>query len=529
MARTPPSPRSFVSHARVIGAITLGSRLLGLGREVVAAAAFGAGPVWSAFTVAFTVPNLFRKLLGEGAISAAFIPLYSRRLAESEAGSRVFAQQSVNLLVVLLTLIVLVGEGALLVALGVGIERDDYRLAATLTAVMLPYVVLVCGAAFLGGILNVHGRFAAPAAASVVLNLCLIAAIGLGAWRFDLTNEIGRAAATRWLAVAVVVSGVLQVLMLVPGLRRVGFSFAPRAGVVTAETKVMLLTSLPVAASAAVLQISVLLDKGVAFFLAAPAGESPSAWLPMATGAAARLNWAQFLYQFPLGVFAIALATAIFPQLSRDAAADAGRNDRFRDGLRRGIEAALFVGLPASAGLVLVSTDATRVLFERGQFTPADTRLVAASVAVYSAAVWAFSVQQILNRAYYALGDTRTPLRWAGVNLALNLAVEIPLIWLLPRPWGEVGMAAGTLASFSVQAIVMTWLLSRRVGGIGARRSVRPVGGMLVATGAMVGVCVALRWVPGWPAGDDASVFRLGMTVVVGAGVYFGVVRVLRG
>ena len=522
MARTPTTAANFVSAARVIGAITLLSRLLGLAREVVAAAAFGAGPVWSAFTVAFTVPNLFRKLLGEGAISAAFIPLYAKRLDADPADANRFAQGSVNLLVLLLLGVVVVGEFALLVAWLGGVERDDYRLAIGLTMVMLPYVVLVCGAAFLGGILNVHGRFAGPAAASVVLNLCLIAAVAGAWWALDLTNDAGRQRAVWWLAAAVVVSGGLQVAVLLPGLRASGFGFDLRAPALTGATRAMLLASLPVAASAAVLQISVLLDKGIAFVLAAPAGEGPSRWLPMATGAAARLNWAQFLYQFPLGVFAIALATAIFPQLSRDAAANGGRNDAFRNGLRRGVEAALYVGLPASAGLVLVSTDATRVLFERGQFTAFDTTLVAASVAVYSSAVWAFGVQQIVGRGYYALGDTRTPLRWAAVNLGLNLAVEIPLIWLLPRPYAEIGMAAGTLVSFTVQSLAMLWLLSRRLGGIGLRESVRPVTSMLLATVLMVAACLSLRLLPAWPDGpsQSASAARLIAVMAVGAGVY---------
>ncbi len=531
MTRT--SARSFLSHAKLIGLITLGSRLLGLGREVLAAAAFGAGPVWSAFTFAFTIPNLFRKLFGEGAISAAFIPLYARGLqaADDADSTRAFAQGSVNLLVVMLTGIVLVGEAVLGIAWLAGIERADYRLAVVLAAIMLPYVVLICGAAFLGGILNVHEKFAAPAAASVLLNLCLIAAIVAAWFVFNLATEAGRATATLWLAVAVLVSGALQVLLLWPGLRAVGFRFNVRAPILTPTTRKMLLLSLPVALSAGVLQISVLLDKGIAFFLAAPEGAALGGWwgFPMLAGAAARLNWAQFLYQFPLGVFAIALATAIFPKLSRDAAVDHGRNDAFRDGLRRGLEAALFIGLPASAGLVLVSTDATRVLFERGLFTPEDTRLVAASVAVYSAAIWAFSVQQILNRAYYALHDTRTPMIWAAINLGLNIAIELPLLWLLPRPWGEVGMAAGTLVSFSIQAIVMTWLLSKRLDGLGLRQSLRPVGVMLLATAAMVGGCLLMRLLPIWPIGETmtASALRLAAVMAVGAGVYFGVTRLL--
>src|SRR5687767_12694727 len=234
MARKPGAgPASFLSHARLIGAITLLSRILGLGREMIAAAYFG--PVaWSAFTIAFTIPNLFRKLFGEGALSAAFIPMYARMVAaregprprgpseqlprEVEAGDQAgpvdlenhpdpshhtapsdgprgrgpsqdaasFAAASVSLLVYILIAVTLAGE-LILGAIGLFVNRGrpDYALALVLTAIMLPYVVLICGAAFLGGILNVHGRFAAPAAASVLLNLCLIAAIVGGALVFD--------------------------------------------------------------------------------------------------------------------------------------------------------------------------------------------------------------------------------------------------------------------------------------------------------------------------------------------------------
>lgn len=526
---------------------------------MIAAALFGAGPIWSAFTIAFTIPNLFRKLFGEGALSAAFIPMYARMVAAEDdqrtveqgrdvarpvqsiaSGRRrpdtpasAFATASVNLLVYALVAVTIVGEIALgSVLLFVKIGRPDFVLAIILTAIMLPYVVLICGAAFLGGILNVHGRFAAPAAASVLLNLCLIAAIVSGALVFNLSTPAGRTKATYWLSVAVVVSGVLQILLLWPSLRTVGFRFRPRAPVLTPATRRMLAISVPVVISAGVLQISVLLDRSIAFFLA-EGDAAPTFSLfgqvvpyPMEQGAAARLAWAQYLYQFPLGVFAIALATAIFPKLSRDAAHHGGRNDDFRNGLRKGIEAALFIGLPASAGLVLVAEPAVRVLFERGEFTPADTAWTALSTAIYSAAIWAFSVQQILNRAYYALHDTVTPLRWAVLNLGMNLAIELPLIW---TGLGEAGMAAGTLVAFSVQAVLMSLHLSRRVEGIGLRRSVGPVARMMLATGLMIAACLALRLVPGWPEGATTrgAAIQLCAIMVVGAGVYFGAIKAL--
>ncbi len=283
----------------------------------------------------------------------------------------------------------------------------------------------------------------------------------------------------------------------------------PAAGIWTRRTRQMIRIGLPVALSAAVLQIGVLLDKGIAFVLAAEVGVEPSAVTPMTAGAAARLNWAQFLYQFPLGVFAIALATAVFPALAREAKADDGRNDAFRHTLRRGIESALYIGLPASAGLVLVATDATRVLFERGRFTAGDTTLVAMSVAIYSAAVWAFALQQIVNRAYYALQETRLPLIWAGWNLAINLAVELPLIWLLPRGYGEIGMPIGTFVSFAIQVVWMTRSLDRRLDGIGLGKSVKPLAVMMLATAAMVVVCLPVRLIEGQTHGRIARAAAL--------------------
>jgi putative peptidoglycan lipid II flippase len=238
----------------------------------------------------------------------------------------------------------------------------------------------------------------------------------------------------------------------------------------------------------------------------------------MEEGALARLNWAQFLYQFPLGVFAIALATAIFPQIADDAL-DSAR-DGFKSVLRQGIEASLFIGLPASAGMILVATPAVRLLFERGQFTAHDSLLTARSAAIYSAAIWAFSVQHILNRAYYALHDMKTPLIWAAVNLAINLIVELPLVW---TSLGESGMAFGTLVSFAIQAVAMLWLLDRRVGGIGLRSSAAPIVKMIAATLVMYAGCAAVRHLPYFPQGSGKLTFatQLAVLMTVGGALYF--------
>ena len=530
-----PSHASYVSHAKLIGVVTLLSRLLGMAREACASNFFGAGAAYSAFTVAFTVPNLFRKLLGEGALSAAFIPLYAQAVKHEKEGTggalsaNDFAAASVNLLCAILLLITLVGEAGLWASTFFEL-RPKNLLGVHLTMIMLPYVLLVCGTAFLSGILQVHARFAAAAATAIVLNACHIIAIIIAAHRFNLSTPQGMERGVHWLSWTVLLAGCLQISMLLPSLRAVGFHFKPDFHIFTPAIRRMLVLTLPVALGAGVLQISTMLDRGLSFFLASDGSKTTFTLLhhiiryPLAPGAAARLNWAQFLYQFPLGVFAIALATAIFPKLSTDATHGLASNevpDQFRNVLRQGIEASLFIGLPASIGLIVVRMPAVRLMFQQGKFTDTDTQWVALSTAIYSAAIWAFSLQQILNRAYYALHDTVTPLIWGVMNLVVNTAIEVPLLW---THLGESGMAVGTLVSFAMQSLIMLWMLDRRVGGIGLRRSARPVAIMLTASAAMLGVCLLLQHLPIYPHGQRKLIWaiQLLMLMVAGGLTYFG-------
>ena len=539
--------RSFLSHAKLIGALTFLSRIVGLAREVVAGHYLGTGVVASAFTVAFTIPNLFRKLLGEGALSAAFIPLYAqankRGVTEDGQAAGDFAAASVKLLVLILIGITVIGEGIiaafLLTASG---DRPDYVLMLRFAAVMLPYVMFVCGGAFLSAILQVHRRFGAPAFAPVLLNLCHIAIVLGGAWFLGLrgrdpqTPRVMELQTTlaMWLAVTVLIAGALQVAILLPGLRSVGFRFRPSIRVWTPSVRKMLILSVPVALGAGVLQLSVLLDKGISYGLMQGvdangrlvthfsfAGEQVR--YPMEMGATRRLDLAQLLYQFPLGVFAIALATAIFPSLAADAF-DADR-EGFKRVLRQGVEATMWEGFPASIGLILVAEPATRLLFQHGQITAHDAGLIAKSTMVYAGAIWAFSMLQIINRAYYAVHDTITPLVMSGVNIVLNLVVEIPLLWWM----GESAMAVGTLVSFSIQAIVMLLMLDRRIGGIGLPLLVKPALKMLAATALMAAALWVLKQSPLYPRGESRLIWssQLALMIGVGAAIYFAASHVL--
>jgi len=527
---SPAAPDKIGSWAALISALTLLSRVLGMVREMIAARYFGAGLVQSAFTVAFTIPNIFRRLFGEGALSAAFIPLYSEAVRNrSPEEARRFASSAIAFLAVVLTALTIIGELLIWAAASLLHIRSDHMLAVKLTAILLPYALLVCGMAFLSAILQVHRRFAAAAAAPVVLNVVLIVATLLGAQVFDLRTQEGQRQAIYLVSLSVLAGGVLQVLMLVPSLRGAGFRFTWGA-IWTPAIRTMVKLSLPVALGAVVMQVSVLLDRAISLLLAQ--GADPSGALvthfgflgwnvayPMEHGAAARLAWAQYVYQFPLGVFAIALATAVFPTLS-SAAIEADRL-RFGQVVSQGLRVALWEGLPASVGLAIVAPEVVRVLFEGGRFGPRDTELMAGALRVYALGIWAFSIQQIINRAYYALHDMTTPLVMSIVNLAINLAVEIPLLW----PMGEAGMAAGTTISFTAQSLLMLWMLNRKTGGLQLGSLKGFAARVLAATAVMAGACLIAQRLPIFPADGSrmAALVRLVVVMTVGAAAYLGV------
>lgn len=532
------SSGSFLRHARIIGGFTLLSRLFGLVREMVAGHYLGTGMVASAFTVAFTIPNLFRKLLGEGALSQAFIPLYAQAVERggTETGDDPgrFAARSVKLLFILLILITLIGEIVLGLSLWCNVESDR-RLMLLFAAIMLPYVMLVCGGAFLSGILQVHKRFSVPAFAPVLLNVVHIVVLILGAWflglrgRDEVSLTVIRQQTTLafCLAWGVLLAGILQVLILWPVLKKVGFRFSISLKAWTPDTRKMLRLSLPVALGAAVLQTSVLLDKAISYGLM-QGGDRATGVIthfelfgepyryPMELGATRRLELAQLMYQFPLGIFAIALATALFPSLSAGAV-DPDRQ-RFKELTRRGVETTLWEGLPASVGLILIADPVVRLLFQHGQVTEHDASLIVLSTRFYAAGIWSYALLHIINRAYYALQDSKTPLYASILNIVVNLSVELPLIWVM----GEAGMAIGTLVSFCLQSLIMLWILDRRVGGIGFASSGKTIVKILVATILMLGVCLGVQFSPFYPTGQTRWDWlgQIVVTTCVGVCVY---------
>jgi putative peptidoglycan lipid II flippase len=512
-----------VGHAKLIGIVTFISRLVGLLGEMIALSCFGASGVFGAWNVAFAVPNLFRKLLGEGALSAAFVPMYAKSL-KRDPDANEFAIASVNLLAGLLLIITIVGELVLIGLLCAFHFSADNVLVLRFSVVMLPYVTLVCLTAFLGGILQVHERFIAFATTPIVLNVFQIILIVILARSMNLSDRNQQIVANYWLSGVVLVAGVVQMVMLFPSLHAAGFRFHLMLRCWTPPVKQLIGLTLPLAAGAGVLQVGTMLDKAIAQAFAQAPGHDffhiagHAIRYPILEGAVVRLTEAQSMYQFPLAVFAIALATAMFPLLSREAIEPTGEG--FKRVLRQGITGSMFIGLPASAGMVIIAQPAMHLIFQRGRFTSSDAEWMALSTAIYSSAIWAFSLLQIVNRGFYSLHDARTPLRWLIYNLIINLVVEVPLLW---TRLGESGMAVGTLVSFAIQSVAMLMILNRRINGIHLHLLLPNVLRMVAATLLMLIVCLAIKHTPIYPHGTGKIAWagQAGLLVVVGSAIYF--------
>lgn len=444
------SGASIGRAVRTVSGLTLASRVLGLVRDLATVRIFGDSAVGSAFAAALAIPNMFRRLFGEGALSAAFLPEYAR-LQESDAGGAgAFARTTVALLAMGTGGVTIAIELLLLTLLLLAPGDADRTLSLRLIMVTLPFMPLVCVAAILGGMLQTHGRFAPWAAAPIILNLCIIAA----AAPYWLIEDASARAWGYVIGASAVVAGVLQVAWSVRMLRgRVDW----RSGgaETSARVRSMLRRMVPALIGLGTLQLNSFIDTLIAMWPLWVGPRIGGVAYPLDEASNSVLYYAQRLYQFPLGVFGIAVATAVFPALSRASEDPAS----FVRTLRRGIRLSLFIAIPASVGLALVRTDLVSTLYSGlgDGFSQEGVRRAGWVVLGYSVGVWAYSLNQLWTRAFYARNDTTTPMRIAIAMVALNLALNVSLIWRL----GEAGLAWST----SIAAIIQCALL-----GLAARR-----------------------------------------------------------
>jgi putative peptidoglycan lipid II flippase len=504
---------------------TAASRLLGLVRDMVTAALLGLGEggVMDALVVAFRVSNLPRRIFGEGALAASLLPVF----AAEERRDRRAAWQFVSVLLVLVTLgltgLVLAGEVVCLAWWWLAASASAALLPGLL-AVMLPYLVFVCLAAQVSTVLVGLLRFRAAALAPVVLNVCWLAA----AWWIAPGLSTEPAAQAYVIAVAIVVSGLVQVAVQLPSLRAAGFRFDFNWPAARPAVRQVAASMLPIALGLAVTQLNTLVDSFVAIGLAAePGGPRTIGWLggavryPLETGAAAAVYYGERFYQLPVGLLGVAIATVTYPMLARHAA----RGDSASVGadLTLALRLVWFLALPAGVGMMLVAGPATRVLFERGAFSADDAARAAAMIACYAGAVWAYCALPVLVRAYYAVGNRTTPARLGIVAVAINLVLTLSLIW----PLAERGLAISTAVAAGVQAVSLAVVFSRT----GSQLAWRPLLTTLVK-GAAATIVMALaviaieHFVPvGTSRGELAA--KLVLAIGTGAIVYIAAARLL--
>jgi putative peptidoglycan lipid II flippase len=466
MVKEPPRPsgRSMMRAAGLISSLTMLSRLLGLVREQVFAALLGAGFYADAFNVAFRIPNLLRDLFAEGALSAAFIPIYARAMKEGEGRAHQLANRLLTLLAVVLAAIVVVGfvfAEDIVRLLAPGFEQVPGKVPLTvrLTRLMLPFLPLVSFAAVAMGLLNARERYGTPAAAPAMFN---VVAIGWAVMLWALGYGAAEVAAG-W-AVGTVLGGGAQLLIQVPGLWKTGWrphvEWAPGDPGLHAIGRLMA----PATVGLAAVQVNIFVST------------------TFASGEQGAVSWLQYAFRIlylPIGVFGVALGTIATTGLARRAAE--GDMDGLRDTLRRAVTAVCFLTLPATVGLVVVGVPIVRLLFERGRFTAADTAATAGALALYSVGLVAYTGVKVLAPAFYALGTPRVPLVASISAVGTNLAV----IGLLYSRFGYAAIAFGTALGSLVNAGILFGVFQVRVGGLATRSVASRLARMIAAASVM--------------------------------------------
>ncbi|MGA2265988.1 MAG: murein biosynthesis integral membrane protein MurJ [Phycisphaerae bacterium] len=483
----------FFTGAKIVAVITLLSRVLGMLRDM---AIVWLGAKWQndAFQFAFAIPNLFRRLFGEGALSAAFVPVFTE--ASEEGGtpraSRLLANAMGLMSVFLLALMVLIMAGMTLWS-ACSPNRPDRQFLVLLSNIMLPFMVTMCLLAIGSAALNCRGHFAYPAAAPILLNLCVIAA----AWLIAPWMHENRGGQLTVVAIAVSISGVLQLAGVLWLLKRSGFPLRPTLWPVQDDVRRMLKLMAPMLLGIGFLQISSLFDYVIAWLFTVRQYSSTVTLFghvfhrPLSEGVLVRLAAAQRLYQFPMGVLAISLGIAVFPLLARYASR--GDMSNLRDSFNRAMRLAMMEGLATGAGLFLLAKPIIGLIYRHGDFMRADADQSAFILQMYVLGLWAYCTYQIVLRAFYSLKDPTTPLKVSCVMAVVYMASVSVLIWVPRIGAGAFGLtAAGT---FSLNVVLMTVLLRKRIGRIGGRKLLASTLRSLACCAVMAAVVLALRYV----------------------------------
>jgi putative peptidoglycan lipid II flippase len=465
-------PGRLLRAAGTVGSLTLVSRALGLIRDVALSTLLGAGTTADAWNAAFLLPNALRRMVGEGNISAAFIPVFTRQSAQrSEAETWALATRFFTAVLMAAGALSLLGivTAPWVVRFmfpGYAAVPGKIELTVALTQAVFGYLLLISLTAVLMGALNARHRFAAAAFTPVLLNLAMIGA----AW---FARGLLPERAVWAIAAGAMVGGVLQFLFLVPFARRLGMSMRPTWPFGDPALREIGRLMIPGVVGAGVVQINILVGRQLASVL--PEGSITSLYF------ASRLN------ELTLGVFAVAVATVVLPVMSRQGAA--GATDELRGTLGFALRQVSAVTVPAAVGLVILRQDVVATLFEYGAFSAGATRLTAAAVWGYAVGLAAVAGVRIIVQAFYALRDTRTPVIVAAVSMVVNIIGCL----LLRGPLQNAGIALANSIAAASGAAILLFLIRRRLGGLDGVRLVQSGIRIAIAAAAMGGVVMALR------------------------------------
>jgi putative peptidoglycan lipid II flippase len=481
-----------------VGGWTMASRLLGFARDMLIAAMLGAGPVADAFFVALKLPNLFRRLFGEGAFNAAFVPAFSGLLAaEGKPAARQFAEEAFAVMTFWLGLLTVAGEVfmpqmMLVLAPGFSAIPAKFALAVTLSRITFPYLILICLAALVSGVLNGLDRFTAASASYVLFNVISIAfMVGLAPY----VPTVGHA-----LAIGVSVSGVAQLAVLLIALWRAGMGLRLPWPRMTPHMRLLLRRMAPGLVGAGVTQLNLAVDVIIASLLPA--------------GTVSVLYYADRVQQLPLGVIGTAVGTAMLPLMSRQVRS--GESIAVLATLNRAIEYALLLTLPAALALIVLAWPIVWVLFGHGAFSPEDARLSARALAAYGLGLPCFVLVKVLAPGFFARGDTATPVKIGLAAVVLNLVLNLAFM----RPLQSMGPALATSLAALFNMALLAAVLARRghlVADQGLwRRALRVLAAALIMAAVVGAVQHALFTLPlAGPARFAALAALIGMGLLV--------------
>lgn len=504
------SPQSRARNTAMFSLLTAFSRVAGLFREMLSTAFYGTGPVAGAFTLAFQIPNLLRSLFADAALSAAFVPVFSDLLQQGRR--RDAMRLAANLAWVMLLILSAITAVSILLSpvvvplLTGKLDAENTQLAVHLTQVMFPVVVLLGINGLLVGILNAEDHFTVPALSPVIWNLLIMAFMVGAHLAFD-----DQATQIYGYAIGVLVGTVAQLVMAIPLVRASGFRLGRPRWQITSEVRQVLLLMLPVAIGLGLVNFNLVINTTLAFAINKEAVRA--------------IDAAFRLYMLPQGIFSVAIATVLFPALSR-AAARADHED-LRAIIGDGMRQILVLLLPAAALTIALAAPITRVAFERGAFTPYSTQLATEALWVFSLTLPLNGLNLLLTRTFFALKDPWTTTKLAVLSLAVNVVVSVALY----RELGIPGIVAGTVAANVAVVAAQTRVLRGRLGGsLGLRHTALTGAKILLASGllagAALGVDAIVRSVVG--SGTPALVVSLAAALAVGGALYIAVLRLLR-